>query len=46
MGAQRPINVLMNTMTQEEAMVIEVTPDGRSYYWLIGMLIGLPSGTQ
>lgn len=26
-------------------MVIEVTPDGRSYYWLIGMLIGLPLGT-
>ena len=45
MGAQRPINVLMNTMAQEKAMVIEVTPDGRSYYWLIGMLIGLPLGT-
>ena len=26
-------------------MVIEVTPDGRSYYWLIGLLIGLPLGT-
>lgn len=26
-------------------MVIEVTPDGRSYYWLIVMLIGLPLGT-
>lgn len=36
MGAQRPINVLM---------VIEVTPDGRSCYWLIGLLIGLPLGT-
>lgn len=50
MGAQRPINVLMsdvlmNAMAQEKAMVIEVTPDGRSYYWLIGLLIGLPLGT-
>ena len=26
-------------------MIIEVTPDGRSYYWLIGLLIGLPLGT-
>ena len=26
-------------------MVIEVTPDGRSYYWLIGLLIGLPLAT-
>ena len=45
MGAQRSINVLMDTMAQEKAMVIEVTPDGRSYYWLIGLLIGLPLGT-
>ena len=26
-------------------MVIDVTPDGRSYYWLIALLIGLPLGT-
>ena len=26
-------------------MFIEVTPDGRSYYWLIFLLIGLPLGT-
>ena len=32
----------LNTMAQEKTMIIEVTPDGRSYYWLIGLLIGLP----